>query len=151
MQKNHAFTTNSVTILFLFVTGISSTMFTGCKNDGLHAVSGTVLLDGTPLAEGTIAFMPSGENGVSAGASIKDGTYSARISPGKMIVKIYSERHLTPEEVNEYNTNPMTKGSLTPAEAVIKQVIPAIYNERSNLTVEIQEGRKDLNFQLESQ
>jgi len=146
MQRKSAFT------MFLIVSGVLGIMlFSGCQNDGLHAVSGTVTLDGTPLAEGAIAFMPLGETGVSAGGQIKDGKYSTRVSPGKMVVKIYAERPLTAEEIREYNSNPMTGGGLSPAENQRKQLIPAEYNDRSKLNVDIQGNQKELDFQLESQ
>ena len=120
----------------------------GCSNDGLLLISGKITFEGTPLSEGTISFMPSGAEGSSTAAQIQNGAYSAKVSPGKMIIKIYSERSLTPDEVKEYNTNPMTKNSMTPAESVKKQVIPAKYNEKSTLTEEIREKRTDLNFDL---
>jgi len=122
----------------------------GCQRDGLHAVSGAVTLDGIPVTDGTISFMSAGDSGGSAGATIQNGTYSARVSPGKMIVKVYSERSLTEEEIKAYKSNPMTRSSITPAEQVKKQVIPEIYNDRSTLIVEISENRKNLDFHLEA-
>lgn len=137
--------------LMLLVIGVLCSMFAGCKNDGLSSVSGKVTWNGTPLEEGTISFMPRGESGVSTAAQIKNGDYSARVSPGKMIVKIYAERPLTPDEATALQNNPMSGSSMTPSGVEVKkQYIPENYNDRSSLFVEIQGNQKNLDFQLES-
>jgi hypothetical protein len=43
---------------------------------GRRAVSGTVTLDGTPLADGTISFQPTEQGATSSGAVISAGKYS---------------------------------------------------------------------------
>jgi len=135
----------------VFVIGLFCLAFTGCQRDNLHLIAGKVTLDGTALDEGTISFMPTGDSGISTGAPIKGGAYSARVSPGKMIVKIYAERPLTDEEITAFKANPMNRTSLTPAEEMKKQAIPENYNDKSTLVVEIQGNKKDLDFQLVSQ
>ncbi len=141
------FQKNSIrSLLLVLLAGLSF----GCNSDGRFAVSGKVTLDGTPVPEGTISFMPTGPTGSSDAAPIKNGEYSARISPGTMIVKIYSDRSLTPEEITAYRNNPMTKSSITPPEQVKKQIIPVIYNDQSTLRVDIKENRKNLDFDLNS-
>ncbi|MCL2118790.1 MAG: hypothetical protein FWH27_10235, partial [Planctomycetaceae bacterium] len=121
-------------------------------HDNLHSIAGKVTLDGTPLEEGMISFMPTGDSGMSTGTQIKNGAYSARVSPGKMIVKIYAERPLTPEEAATINNNPMSGSSMTPGGAEVKkQFIPAKYNDKSSLFVEVQGDMKNHDFQLESQ
>jgi len=100
-------------------------LFMGCQHDALNLVTGKVTLDGTPISEGVISFMPSGtSDGVSTGAQIKNGAYSARVSPGKMVVKIYAERPLTPEEAAAINNNPMSGSSMTTEGEIKKQFIP---------------------------
>ena len=139
-------------LMFLVIaTGLFCLMFTGCQKDGLNSVTGKVTFDGTPLEEGMISFMPRETSGMSAGAQIKNGVYSARVSPGKMIVKIYAERPLTPDEAKALQNNPMSGSSMTPSGVEVKkQFIPENYNDRSTLFVEIQGNQKDLDFQLES-
>lgn len=54
-------------------------LVTGCgTNDplGRRAVNGTVTLDGTSLASGTISFQPTEQGTTSSGAAISDGKYS---------------------------------------------------------------------------
>lgn len=60
---------------------------TGCgaKNpQGRKAVEGTISIDGTPIAEGSIEFMPDSSNAVqtSSGAVITDGKFSISETKG---------------------------------------------------------------------
>ena len=148
--RNQQMTDVRVVVFLVIVAGLFCSVFTGCQRDSLNLVTGTVTLDGTPIEEGAISFMPSGSSGVSAGSQIKNGVYSARVSPGKMIVKIYAERSLTEEDMKAYKANPMMQSSLTPIEEMKKQYIPENYNEKSSLTVDVQGNMKNLDFQLES-
>lgn len=61
----------------LVVTGLVASI--GCgPNDplGRRAVSGTVTLDGAPLADGTISFQPTEQGATSSGAMISQGKYA---------------------------------------------------------------------------
>ena len=149
--RNQCFTHARGWMFLVIATGLFCLVFTGCQKDGLSSVAGKVTFDGTPLEEGMISFMPRGDSGISAGAKIKNGVYSAKVSPGKMIVKIYAERPLTSEEAAALKNNPMSGSSMTPSGVEVKkQFLPEHYNDKSTLFVEIQGNQKDLDFQLES-
>ncbi|MGL6193763.1 MAG: hypothetical protein ACRC2T_02965 [Thermoguttaceae bacterium] len=122
-------------------------LFTGCKRDGLIPVSGNVTLDGVPIKNGTISFLPSGLTGNSAAAEIVDGKYSTRVSGGEMFVRFSSLREPTPEEIQERKDNPMFERSMSPVDGKI-EAIPAKFNSQSTMKTNITGPNKDLNFDL---
>jgi hypothetical protein len=100
-----------------------------------QAVSGTVTLDGQPLALGVIQFRPaSAQEPVPAGAEIKDGTFTIPRdqgpTPGNYRVFINSSgetKPLTPAE---------TSGEKMPG--IMPDLIPAKYNSKSTLTAKVE-------------
>ena len=80
-------------LLSLVLFGLA--VVSGCgSGDTLNRqpVSGTVKLDGQPLASGSIRFIPQDTTGkvTSGGGPITDGKYSTDLPPGKYLVKIFS-------------------------------------------------------------
>ena len=111
--------------------------FGGCSgnSDGLprEAVSGTVTLDGQPLPEGLIQFLPSSPKEVmSGGAVIEGGKFSiARnegLLPGTYRVEISSSTGLEPPPPGE---------PPGPAKGTAKDLIPEQYNRKTTLTAEV--------------
>jgi hypothetical protein len=125
----------------------------GCSGSGdelpREAVSGTVTFDGQLLDNGSISFTPAGgSTGTPGGDQVKGGKFSiARESglvPGNYNVAIYSPERLTER------TKPKQAGGGKPSE-LPKQLIPAKYNSKSELTAEIKKGGgNDLTFTLQS-
>lgn len=66
----------------------------GCRRSiETASVSGRIVLDGQPVANGTIAFLPTDGKGPTAGAVVADGAYEvARLAPGPKIVRIEAFR-----------------------------------------------------------
>lgn len=54
-------------------------LLAGCGAESLPAVSGTVTVDGQPLAAGTIQFLPDAGDVPSEAARIQDGKFSAKL------------------------------------------------------------------------
>jgi hypothetical protein len=69
-------------------------VFAGCGSDpiGRHGVSGTVTVDGAPLAQGNISFQPTEGQPTMGGAVVKGGKYAVPkdggLVPGKYRVSI---------------------------------------------------------------
>jgi len=122
----------------------------GCSSDSRLSVSGTVSFDGVPIQEGSIAFMPADGGGSGGTAAIIDGKYTARVSPGRMIVQIYAQRDPTPAEVQAQANNPMGSSSMGGGPHQV-QFIPKRYNEVSELRADIQQSQRDLDFALTSE
>ena len=110
-----------------------------------QAVSGSVTLDGQPLEEGQILFTPLQE-GPSANAEIKGGRYQLPKArgpgPGKYRVEIRAYKDTGKTERAE------VAGS---TEVVVIPIIPARYNQNSELEAEIVEGVENtFDFALQS-
>ena len=123
----------------------------GCSQSGdelpREAVSGTVTLDGTPVSNGTITFIP--DTGVGGGGgTITDGAFSipraTGLVPGKFKVAINaSEKTAT--------TKPQQVSGTKKEVQFAKELIPTKYNSNTELTAEIKKGgTKDLKFDLKS-
>jgi hypothetical protein len=119
----------------------------GCgRGDNLprQALSGTVTLDGQPLALGVIQFQPSSPaEPLPAGAEIKDGKF-----------RIPREDGPTPGNYRVFINSSGPKRELTKAESsgekmpgLAPELIPEQYNTKSNLTAKV-EADKDNTFEF---
>jgi hypothetical protein len=108
----------------------------GCNsgNAGRASVSGKVTFDGQPIATGQIVFEPAGSGRLGI-AQIANGAYSMPPeqgpTPGKYTVRITADR-----PTGKTAAALASSGGQAPTQ-VYEQYIPAKYNERSELTVEI--------------
>jgi hypothetical protein len=116
------------------------------------AVQGEVLLDGIPLSQGMIRFIPEvGVEGPATAAKIENGQFSLRRSEGPVVglhrVEIeatgYHDFAIDDEQAfaEAFQRQPRSPLGQNP--------VPAAYNERSELTAEIVEpGPRELRFEL---
>lgn len=133
----------------LLVAGIGAAMLSGCGGADIDrvGVSGTVTLDGQPLENGSILFLPKGE-GPSAGTQIENGRFaiapSDGPSPGNYRVEIRSFR----------GTGQMIPDDDLPGQMVERrdQIIPARYNHASELEAAFSADRRreELTFDMQS-
>jgi hypothetical protein len=118
----------------------------GCSGDKA-SVSGTVKLNGQPIEEGAITFIPiDGTRGPGAGATIRDGQYhvpaSAGVTVGKNRVELRAFRN-TGRKVQDPTGKPGTLADeRVPA-------FPPEYNDRSTLVREVPAGSTTLNFDID--
>lgn len=110
----------------------------GCGADdplGRRAVSGSVTLDGAPLAEGSISFQPTQESTTSSGAMIEQGKYAISrdkgLPKGKYRVVINAVKPGTGMHLPEGKA-PGEEVGTPPVE-----LIPADWNTRSKHFVEV--------------
>jgi len=108
----------------------------------LGDVSGTVTLDGRPLAKATVAFEPA-EGRPSLGTTDAQGAYTLEFAGGykgaivgRHTVRIGTEGYF-----------PAADGT---AEFVEESIAPA-YNTQSTLAADVQPGRNRFDFELSSQ
>jgi hypothetical protein len=131
------------TLLSLFMLAILST---GCGPGGpkIAYVTGRVTMDGKPLANATVVFIP--ENGRPAGASTDaNGNYVLNFAqgrrgaiPGNNTIRITTQRDPTPGE----------NGTAIPGS---KETIPPRYNAESELTFTVEPSKRNTaNFDLKS-
>jgi hypothetical protein len=113
----------------------------GC-GDNATTISGAVSINGEPVKEGTIGFFPVDGNARTTGTKIRDGKYSAEVSPGAAKVEIRVSKVVGESKL--YDTpNSETR-------PIRREVLPPKYNNETELQVEIKAGRNESNFDLKT-
>jgi hypothetical protein len=122
---------------------VSFSLFVGCsKGPSKGLLSGKVTLNGVPIKNGTIRFMPIDGKTTTTGGKITSGEYSVQAPVNKFKVSI-----------NAADDNPQAKpprSSISDDEPLAKELIPLKYNVRTELTVDIKEGANNQDFVLTS-
>lgn len=92
-----------------------------------YAVEGTVLLDGAPLAQGHIVFMPVERSAAPDAGMIEDGRFAFEASPGRKRVEITAMRD---------------SGEIDPqmGQQPREQFVADRFNVESELTAEVSSG-----------
>lgn len=111
----------------------------GCDaNDGKISVTGSASWEGTPIAEGSILFMPVGDPGSSDAAAIKGGNFTVKTSPGKKQVQIFA---YTPGKMVESPTGGTSQSR--------NQIIPDKYNTQSTISLDVAPDMAPLKYDLQ--
>ncbi|MBN2292516.1 MAG: hypothetical protein JXM70_08835 [Pirellulales bacterium] len=118
----------------------------GCGGaDNRAGVSGKVLLDGRPVAKGTISFIPvEGTEGPTSGGDIINGEYAVTSDKG---VAVGKNRVIIRSVVKSGRKINMGNGDVDDEWV---QMIPARYNKQSDLICIIQAGSNQQDFELQS-
>jgi hypothetical protein len=101
------------------------------------------MLDGKPIAAGTILVAPIDGKTPSGGAAIQNGQYELK----HLVVNKYRVAISSPKipEPGHIPPGMDTSGGIVPPEG-----IPAKYNSESELTLDVQEGANQHDFNLDS-
>jgi hypothetical protein len=103
-----------------------------------HAVSGTVTLDGKPLATGDVIFYPETENMPAVMGKLEEGRYAFRAVAGRHRVSIQS-----------VGGKPRVVSPVMPP--VFEPLVPARYNQSTTLTADVTAtGTNRFDFDLTS-
>lgn len=117
----------------------------GChRGPARGAVHGEITLDGEPVDGGQIYFIPAGPKAVPAWAAIEGGRYQIAAANGPSVGKCRVEIYWA-QKSGAKVANPMG----VEVEDTV-QVIPAIYNDKSQLEVEIKGGANQYKTELRS-
>ena len=117
--------------------------FTGCSGSGQGTVSGSVVVNGTPAETGAISFIPVDGRGTTAGAVIEQGKYKATVPVGNVRVEIRVPKVVGEQKI--YDTPD------SPVQQVMEESLPARFNDESELTHEIPEGKSTRDFDLRTE
>ena len=114
----------------------------GCSAPDRSGVSGNVTLDGTPLETGEIMFVPTeGTKGPTAGGSIRGGIYEVPYAKGAAVGR---NRVI----INSQAKTGRVIKSLEDLHPEYAEIIPAKYNEQSELVYELKPGKNEINIEL---
>lgn len=115
----------------------------GCGGGSALGVQGSVTLDGEPVANGSIVFLPAAADGPKGAAAVENGKYAippeTGLKPGKYRVEV-SWQKPTGKKI------PSADPGMTIDET--REAVPAKFNTASTLTAEIDGGDKPLDFAL---
>lgn len=127
------------------VTAMIVALPVGCSKPPAEGVlTGAVKLDGVPIKSGQIRFVPVDGQSSTAGAAITDGNYKATVSPGQKSVEITSEAEGAARKM--YDSAP----TASPPAGAGRELIPAKYNARTELKIEVKAGDQQHDFDLTS-
>lgn len=112
----------------------------GCSSDKSSTVTGEVLVDGKPLKEGIIRFVPADGKSQTADAPIADGKYSAKVPPGDKKVEISAPKVVGKKKMYDTPDSPVVDE--------IVELLPARYNTNTELTMKVENGSQEKKFEL---
>lgn len=118
----------------------------GCSGSGRLPLSGEVSFDGVPVERGYVQFTPmAGTTGPTSGADIKEGAYE--VAPVRGLFKgSYRVEIQSWKRSGEVSVDPVTGEKFQGGNLV--QLLPAKFNKESELTVEIEPGKRTFDFHL---
>jgi len=115
----------------------------GCGDATSTALHGTVTLDGAPVTNGNIVFLPETSDGPKAAAAIEEGKYSipadVGLTPGTYRVEV-SWHKPTGRKVPSADPGIMMDET--------KEAVPSKYNASSTLTADLAAGDLEKDFAL---
>ena len=115
----------------------------GCSGSGPATIDGTVTLNGEPLKEGSVRFVPvDATAGGTTGATIKDGKFSAEVPLGQMRVEISAPKVVGKRKMYETADSPEVD--------LVEELIPVRYNVQTELKITVKSGGQKETFALTS-
>jgi hypothetical protein len=123
--------------------GLAALLIAGCGDGSTATVSGTVTVDGQPLKEGLIRFVPPSTAAAAVEAPITNGEYTAAGVPlGEVQVQISA-----PKVVGKMK---MIDTPESPYVDKVEELLPPRYNVQSELKMTVESGSQEKSFQLKS-
>jgi hypothetical protein len=110
-------------------------------SDPRVTIQGAVALDGKPLREGQVVFLPVDKSLRAEGAQVKDGGFTIRVCKGPHRVEINAQV----EERRAASPNAPPEAGIT-----TRSIIPPRYNEQSTLSFDVQSAKDKPAFDLTS-
>src|SRR4051794_39698315 len=104
----------------------------GCSDGATSTVSGKVTLDGEPLKEGLIKFLPADGKSQNADAPVKDGRSTATMPPGEKRVEISAPKVVGKRKMYDTPDSPTVDE--------VKELLPAKYNTSGDLKLTVKAG-----------
>jgi hypothetical protein len=113
----------------------------GCSDQSSGEVTGMIRVDGKPLEKGAITFISADGQAGTAGGEIKNGRYSVRVPVGRMKVVISM-----PVEDKKKKLYPTAD---SPEMWMYREGLPARYNEKTELELDVKSGTIQKDWELQ--
>jgi hypothetical protein len=121
-------------------------LLTGVGCSGGKATSGTVngrvTLDGQPLKQGVVRFIPLDGKSPTASAVIADGQFSTSVPLGEMRVEFSASKVVGKHKAYDAPDSPVVDD--------VVELIPARYNTNSQQRITVKQGSQEESFALTS-
>lgn len=116
---------------------------TGCGPESNVAfITGTISIDGKPADKGSISFIPVNGQGPTAGTEFKEGKYASQAALGECKVEVRVSKVVGKKKL--YDTPD------SPVQDLMEEVLPAKFNEATELRVEIKKGTNTKDWDLKT-
>ena len=99
-------------------------------------------VDGEHAKVGAISFFAVDNKAPTAGAPIVDGAYTAEVSPGSCMVQIRVSKVVGEKKLYDTPNSPVRK--------VWGEVLPAKFNDNTELTLDVKLGENKQDYNLKS-
>jgi hypothetical protein len=120
----------------------------GCGSAKTAAVSGSVVLNGTPVEEGAIQFIPvDGNTGASSGVEIRNGRYHIPAARGAAVGKNRVELR-TFRKTGRTVQDPTGLPGVKTEERV--QAFPPEYSDQSTVVRDVKPGSNTFDFDVQT-
>ena len=130
--------TTIVRVFLVCVTAISAAGCGGGSPKG--TVTGMVKVDGVPLKEGTIRFVPADGLSQTADANIVNGQFKAEVPPGEKRVEISAPKVIGKHEMYDTPDSPVVDD--------VVELLPPEFNVQSKLTMKVEHGPQEKSFDV---
>ena len=128
---------------FGFYLTLTVLLAVGCSGSSSSSVEGTVTVDGQPLKDGAVSFIPiDPKAGGTSGAVVKDGKFTAEVPLGDMRVEFSAPKVVGKKKMYDTPESPTVD--------IIDELLPARYNKNSELKITVKKGSQKETFALTS-
>ncbi len=143
MRKLVTTPVSSTTMSLVILATISAGVI-GCSGGNtIGSVSGTVTMDGAPLPNATVTFMPNGKGGPSYGRTDASGVYTLKYTRERQGAAVGEHTvMISTESSGDADADPPVPAS--------PETVPAKYNSATTLTRTVEPGSNTINFDLDS-
>jgi hypothetical protein len=111
---------------------------------GYRPVSGTISLDGEPLAEAIVSFLPDGEGSSGTGRTDDSGRYTLFYASQRPGAKVGLNRVMISKESSVSRAD----SEFAAPDEEEGELLPSRYNIKTELTATVEEGDNVFDFQL---
>jgi hypothetical protein len=121
---------------------IALLLVAGCAKSDVGVVTGSITVDGVSAKSGSIAFFPVNRKSTTAGAEIVDGQYTAGVPLGTFKVEIRVPKIVGQKKLYETPDSPIQQ--------ILAESLPARYNDKTELTLDVQPGNNQQDYELKT-